>query len=81
MHSYVSGLINPMQAEALDEAIEMAKTNPSYLSSISGGGPVEKFEDEFAKAIGARYALALSSCTAAVHTALMAYGILNLVMR
>jgi len=75
MPSYVSGLMNPMQAEALDEAIEMAKTDPSYLSSISGGGPVEKFEDAFAKAVGAKYALALSSCTAALHTALMAHGI------
>jgi dTDP-4-amino-4,6-dideoxygalactose transaminase len=36
---------------------------------------VEEFEEAFAQAVGAQYALALSSCTAALHVALMAYGI------
>jgi perosamine synthetase len=75
MNSYESGLLNPPQLKALSAVIEKGTTDPSYLSSISGSGPVEEFESAFAKATGAKYALALSSCTAALHTALMALGI------
>jgi perosamine synthetase len=75
MITFESGLLNPAQLKALRVAIEKGITDPSYLSSISGSGPVKEFENAFAKATGARYALALSSCTAALHTALMCLGI------
>jgi dTDP-4-amino-4,6-dideoxygalactose transaminase len=75
MENITSGLMSPAQAQALNDAIDKAVTNPDYLSSISGGGPVEQFEEEFAQTVGARYALALSSCTAALHVALMVYGV------
>ena len=75
MKGYESGLISPVQAEALREAIKKGSYDPSYVSSISGSGPVEEFEKAFARATGGKYALALSSCTAALHTTLMAFGI------
>lgn len=75
MDTYESGLLNPPQLKALRAVIEKDITDPSYLSSISGAGPVEEFEAAFANATGAKFALALSSCTAALHTALMCLGI------
>ena len=75
MEHTVAGLISPAQAEALKSAMDKATTDPDYLSSLSGGGPVEEFEEAFAQAVGAKYALALSSCTAALHVALMACGV------
>jgi perosamine synthetase len=70
-----SRVLNSAQRRALIRAIKKAGYDPSYLSSIAGGGPVEEFEDAFVKATGGKYTLALSSCTAALHTALMAIGI------
>jgi perosamine synthetase len=75
MKTVDSRLLNSAQRRALIRAIKKAGYDPSYLSSIAGGGPVEEFEEAFAKATGGKYALALSSCTAALHTALMAIGI------
>jgi len=75
MRAFESGLINDVQSEALSDAIEKASYDPSYLSAISGAGPVEQFEQAFAKAAGGKYALALSSCTAALHAALLAIGV------
>ncbi len=70
-----SEIFNYAQLQALQYAIEKGAFDPSYLTSISGTGPVEQFELAFAKVVGGRYALALSSCTAAIHTTLMALGI------
>jgi len=70
-----SRLLNSAQRRGLRNAIRKASCDPSYLSSVAGGGPVEEFEEAFARATGGKYALALSSCTAALHTALMAIGI------
>jgi perosamine synthetase len=70
-----SRVLNSVQRRALIKAVKKASCDPSYLSSIAGGGPVEEFEEAFAKATGGKYALALSSCTAALHTAFMALGI------
>jgi perosamine synthetase len=75
MRTNQSGLLNPHQIDALKDAIEKGVYDPSYVSSISGLGPVEQFEEAFPEAAGGKYALALSSCTAALHTALMALGI------
>ena len=51
-------------ADDLDDGME--------LSCIEGGGVLERFETAFAEAAGAPFALALSSGTAALHTALLA---------
>ncbi len=42
---------------------------------ISQGGKVAAFEREFANYVGARYACALSSCTAALHLTLLGIGV------
>ena len=42
---------------------------------IGLGPKVEEFEKKFAKYVGARYAVAVNSCTAALHLTLLAYGI------
>ena len=75
MKTNKSQIFNYAQLQALQHAIVKGAFDPSYLTSISGTGPVEQFELAFAKVVGGRYALALSSCTAAIHTALMALGI------
>jgi dTDP-4-amino-4,6-dideoxygalactose transaminase len=41
------------------------------LSSLAGGTFVPRFERAFAEAIGARYAVAMSSCMSALHAALI----------
>ncbi|MBW1963575.1 MAG: DegT/DnrJ/EryC1/StrS family aminotransferase, partial [Deltaproteobacteria bacterium] len=69
------GVLSPCQQRALRGAADKAVFDPSYVSSITGTGPVKEFEEAFAAATGGKYALALSSCTAALHTALMALGI------
>ena len=75
MRTHESGLINLAQAKALMDVIKKGSNDPSFMSAISGAGPVERFEKAFARATGGKYALALSSCTAAIHTALMALGV------
>ncbi len=42
---------------------------------ITTGPKVKEFEDAFAKAVGAKHAVAVNSCTAALHLALEALGI------
>jgi len=42
---------------------------------LAQGGEVEEFEGAFAQAVGARYGIAVSSGTAALHLALLAHGI------
>ena len=42
---------------------------------ITTGPKTHHFEEEFARAVGARFALALNSCTAALHLALEALGV------
>ena len=42
---------------------------------LTTGPRVERFEREFAAYVGARYALAVNSCTAALHLSLLAAGI------
>lgn len=72
-----SGFIKQGHVKVILDALTKGMTNSTYLSSISGLGPIREFEMAFAKAAGAQYALALSSCTAAIHTALMTLGIRN----
>jgi len=42
---------------------------------IGTGPQVAKFQEEFARYVGGRYAMALNSCTAALHLALLAAGV------
>jgi dTDP-4-amino-4,6-dideoxygalactose transaminase len=42
---------------------------------VTTGARTRQFETEFAKAVGARYAVAVNSCTAALHLALEATGV------
>jgi len=42
---------------------------------ITTGPKTEQFEEEFARAVGARHAIAVNSCTAALHLALEAIGL------
>ena len=51
---------------------DVKKQGVSHLSALEGGGIVEKFEMAFAEISGAEYALAVSSGTAALHSALLA---------
>lgn len=55
---------------------EVDHVGTSLLSGWLTSGPrVAEFEAEFAKATGAEYAIALNSCTAALHLALIAHGV------
>src|SRR2546428_8568949 len=57
-------------AEEIDEVVDTLRSN-----WIPTGPKTKRFETEFAAALGAPGALALNSCTAALHTALVTAGI------
>jgi dTDP-4-amino-4,6-dideoxygalactose transaminase len=42
---------------------------------VTTGPETERFEREFAKYIGVKYAVAVNSCTSALHLALLAHGV------
>ena len=67
--------VEPRVAEAVVAAVRESMRDWRYLSSITGGGPVGEFEKRFASYLGVRHALGLSSCTAALHTALIVCGV------
>ena len=75
MENDVSQRFGPDERRELLKAIEKGFDDPSLFSSLSGVGPVAEFESAFAASTGGKYALALSSCTAAIHVSLMALGI------
>lgn len=54
----------------INEVVEVLKSG--WLTS---GPRVKRFESEFAKAVGATHAIALNSCTAALHLAVEALGL------
>jgi dTDP-4-amino-4,6-dideoxygalactose transaminase len=56
--------------EEIREVVDTLRSN-----WITTGPKTRRFEEEFAKALGARSALALNSCTSALHTALVTLGI------
>lgn len=56
--------------EEIDAMVEVLKTG--WLTT---GPKVKEFEEAFAQFVGARHALAVSSCTAALHLALDAIGL------
>jgi dTDP-4-amino-4,6-dideoxygalactose transaminase len=60
--------------EEIDAVVEVLKSG--ILTEKSGRGPrVLQFEKEFAKFVGTKHAVAVSSGTAALHSALLAAGI------
>jgi dTDP-4-amino-4,6-dideoxygalactose transaminase len=60
----------------LIEGAEIAEVVASLRSGWIGTGPkVQRFEEMFRKFTGARFAMALNSCTAALHLSMLAIGI------
>src|SRR6266540_2181150 len=65
----------PVARPSLGEA-EAAAARRAILSGwVTQGPEVAAFEKEFAAYVGAPYACAVSSCTAALHVALLAVGV------
>lgn len=71
----VPGCMSPHQVANLRKAVERAEQDPSLLSDLEGCGPAAKLEAAFATVCGTKYALAVSSGTAAIHAALLAAGL------
>lgn len=69
------GCISAAQEKLVRESLRDYDRNPSLLCDLEACGPVSELEKQFAELCGADYALALSSGTAAIHTALLAAGI------
>src|ERR1700722_19079291 len=65
----------PFFRPSISEA-EIAEVVHCLRSGWLTTGPVtRRFEEEFARQVGARYAVALNSCTAALHLAVEALGL------
>ncbi len=65
--------LSPPHLSGLEEAFLKEALDSGWIAPL--GPQVEAFEREFAEAVGAPYALALSSGTAAIHLALLAAGV------
>ena len=75
MNSSNSSIKVPFFRVAISEE-EIAEVADSLRSGWLTTGPkVKRFETEFAEVVGAKYAVALNSCTAALHLALDAIGL------
>lgn len=61
--------------KSINEWVSAADTLAIYRSSIFGGGHVKELEELFCNTFNSKYAVALSSCTAALHTAMYSSGI------
>jgi len=59
-----------IEKEEIDEVVEVLKSN-----WITTGPKVKQFEEDFAVSVGSKHAIAVNSCTAALHLALEAVGI------
>lgn len=59
-----------IEQEEIDAMVDVLKTG-----WLTAGPKVREFEEAFAQFVGARHALAVSSCTAALHLALDAIGL------
>ncbi|MEI8175718.1 MAG: DegT/DnrJ/EryC1/StrS family aminotransferase [Candidatus Omnitrophota bacterium] len=65
----------PIARPFLDSAEAKAAARVIASGWVTQGPEVALFEREFAAAVGARYACAVSSCTTALHIALLALGV------
>lgn len=65
----------PLTVPSLGEVEAEAVRRPILSGWVTQGPEVAAFEKEFARSVGAPYACAVSSCTAALHLALLAVGI------
>lgn len=65
----------PVAKPWLDESEALAAQRVILSGWVTQGSEVNKFENEFAAYVGASYACAVSSCTTALHLALLAVGV------
>ncbi len=65
----------PVARPSLDDREAEAARRPIMSGWVTQGPEVAAFEREFAEAVGAEHACAVSSCTAALHLALLAVGV------
>ena len=65
----------PITKPLLGEPEAQAARRPILSGWVTQGPEVEAFESEFARAVGAPFACAVSSCTTALHLALLAVGV------
>ncbi len=65
----------PIARPVLDEREAEAARRPILSGWVTQGPEVAAFEREFAQLVGAEHACAVSSCTAALHVALLAVGV------
>ena len=70
MKSFIPFHLPDIGEEEIQSVIETLRSG--WLTT---GSKTEQFEEEFARYIGARHAIAVNSCTAALHLALEAVGI------
>jgi len=65
----------PIAKPWMDEREAEAVKRPIFSGWVTQGPEVEAFEREFAEYLGAAHACAVSSCTTALHLALLAVGV------
>lgn len=65
----------PIMRTLMDEREADASRRPILSGWVTQGPEVQAFEEEFAAVVGAEHACAVSSCTAALHLALLAAGV------
>ena len=65
----------PIALPLMDEREAEAAKRPIMSGWVTQGPEVAAFEKEFAEFVGAKHACAVSSCTTALHLALLAAGV------
>jgi perosamine synthetase len=69
------GCLSARQIEVVSRWLQDACHDPAVLCDLEGCGPVQRLEQAFARLCQRRFALALSSGTAAIHAALLGCGV------
>jgi len=67
--------MSEQQILAIKRALKKAHDDPSMMCDLEGLGSVAELEDQFASICNTRFALSVSSGTAAIHAALLSCGI------